>query len=112
MKNFDIVLSQAVSTTSGINDNMFNGHFSPVADFGLLSTARSIADEEHLVTYVGGTVCNDEELYRERNYKSKMWKEGYGDAGALNRRAAHFIRRQQSWMPGSDDGGNHNRNPL
>ena len=34
MKNFDIVLSQAVSTTSGINDNMFNGHFSPVADSG------------------------------------------------------------------------------
>ena len=59
MKNFDIVLSQAVSTTSGINDNMFNGHFSPVADFGLLNTAKRIADEEHLVTYVGGTVCND-----------------------------------------------------
>ena len=76
MKNFDIVLSQAVSTTSGINDNMFNGHFSPVADFGLLSTARSIADEEHLVTYVGGTVCNDR-LYRDENYKSKMWKK-YG----------------------------------
>lgn len=76
MKNFDIVLSQAVSTTSGINDNMFNGHFSPVADFGLLSTARRIADEEHLVTYVGGTVCNDR-LYRDENYKSKMWKK-YG----------------------------------
>ena len=76
MKNFDIVLSQAVSTTSGINDNMFNGHFSPVADFGLLSTAKRIADEEHLVTYVGGTVCNDR-LYRDENYKSKMWKK-YG----------------------------------
>lgn len=76
MKNFDIVLSQAVSTTSGINDNMFNGHFSPVADFGLLNTAKRIADEEHLVTYVGGTVCNDR-LYRDENYKSKMWKK-YG----------------------------------
>ena len=73
MKNFDIVLCQSVSTTSGINDNMFNGHFSPVADFGLLSTAKRIADEEHLVTYVGGTVCNDR-LYRDENYKSKMWK--------------------------------------
>ena len=66
----------SVSTTSGINDNMFNGHFSPVADFGLLSTAKRIADEEHLVTYVGGTVCNDR-LYRDENYKSKMWKK-YG----------------------------------
>ena len=55
---------------------MFNGHFSPVADFGLLSTAKRIADEEHLVTYVGGTVCNDR-LYRDENYKSKMWKK-YG----------------------------------
>ena len=55
---------------------MFNGHFSPVADFGLLNTAKRIADEEHLVTYVGGTVCNDR-LYRDENYKSKMWKK-YG----------------------------------
>ena len=76
MMNFDIVLSQAVSTTSGINDNMFNGHFSPVADFGLLSTAKQIADEMKLVTYVGGTVCNDR-LYRDETYKSNMWKQ-YG----------------------------------
>ena len=76
MKNFDIVLSQAVSTTSGINDNMFNGHFSPVADSGLLSTAKQLADEMNLVTYVGGTVCNDR-LYRDETYKSKMWKQ-YG----------------------------------
>ena len=47
-----------------------------MADFGLLSTAKRIADEEHLVTYVGGTVCNDR-LYRDENYKSKMWKK-YG----------------------------------
>ena len=76
MKNYDIVLSQAVSTTSGINDNMFNGHFSPVADFGLLSTAKRFADEKNLVTFVGGTVCNDR-LYRDETYKSKMWKQ-YG----------------------------------
>ena len=26
------------------------------------------------MTYVGGTVCNDR-LYRDENYKSKMWEE-------------------------------------
>ena len=91
MKNFDIVLSQAVSTTSGINDNMFNGHFSPVADFGLLSTAKRIADEEHLVTYVGGTTTDftATKIISRRCGRSTV-------CCALNRRAAHFIRRQQS----------------
>ena len=76
MRNFDIVLSQATSTTSGINDNIFNGHFSPVADFGLLCTADRIAKEMKLTTYVGGTICNDR-LYRDETYKSKLWKQ-YG----------------------------------
>ena len=110
MKNFDIVLSQAVSTTSGINDNMFNGHFSPVADFGLLSTAKRIADEEHLVTYVGGTVCNVNftatKIISRRCGRSTVML-------CLNRRLRIFLYGgSRVWMPGSDDGGNHNRNPL
>ena len=59
-----------------------------------MSTARSIADEEHLVTYVGGTVCNDR-LYRDENYKSKMWKK-YGMLCSETGGLRIFIRRQQS----------------
>lgn len=76
MCNYDIVLSQAVSSTSGLNDYIFNGHFSPTADFGLLCTAAGFARELGLTAYVGGTVCNDR-LYRDESYRSKTWKK-YG----------------------------------
>ena len=82
MKNFDIVLSQAVSTTSGINDNMFNGHFSPVADFGLLSTA-TWAERSATTDFTATKIIS------RRCGRSTV-------CCALNRRAAHFIRRQQS----------------
>ncbi len=97
MRKFDIVLSQATSTTSGINDNLFNGHFSPVADFGLLRAADDFAREMNLVTYVGNTVCNDR-IYRDENYKSKMWAK-YGilcsemEGTALYTAAAEFGSR-------------------
>ena len=76
MCNYDVVLSQAVSSTSGINDYIFNGHFSPCADFGLLCTADRYAKEMGIKTYVGGTIANDR-LYRDSTYKSAKWKE-YG----------------------------------
>ena len=76
MCNYDVVLSQAVSSTSGINDYIFNGHFSPCRDFGLLCTAKKYADEAVVKTYVGGTIANDR-LYRDRTYKSATWKQ-YG----------------------------------
>ena len=42
MCNYDIVLSQAVSTTGGINEHLFGGHFSPSADFGQADGARFV----------------------------------------------------------------------
>ena len=97
MCNYDIVLSQAVSTTGGINEHLFGGHFSPSADFGLLCTADRIAREMKLVTFVGGTVCNDR-IYRDENYRSKVWKQ-YGmlcsemEGEAFYTAAAQFGRR-------------------
>lgn len=94
MKMYDIVLAQAVSTTSGINDNRFNGHFSPIADFGLLCKADETAKKLGLKTYVGNVVCNDR-LYRDENYKSRLWAQ-YGilasemEGAALYTAAAEF----------------------
>ena len=94
MKKFDIVLAQAVSTTSGINDNRFNGYFAPIADFGLLCKANEIAKQMGLRTYTGNVVCNDR-IYRDETYKSKMWQQ-YGilasemEGTALYTAAAEF----------------------
>ena len=94
MKKFDIVLAQACSTTSGINDNRFNGYFAPIADFGLLCKANEIAKQLGLRTYTGNVVCNDR-IYRDENYKSKVWQQ-YGilasemEGTALYTAAAEF----------------------
>ena len=94
MKKFDIVLAQATSTTSGINDNRFNGCFAPIADFGLLCTANETAKQLGLRTYTGNVVCNDR-IYRDETYKSKMWQQ-YGilasemEGTALYTAAAEF----------------------
>ena len=97
MKKFDIVLAQATSTTSGINDNRFNGYFAPIADFGLLCRANDIAGRMGLKTYTGNVICNDR-IYRDGSYKSKMWQQ-YGilasemEGTALYTAAAEFGAR-------------------
>ena len=94
MKMFDIVLAQATSTTSGINDNRFNGYFAPIGDFGLLCTANRVADQLGLKTYTGNVVCNDR-IYRDESYKSNIWQQ-YGilasemEGTALYTAAAEF----------------------
>ena len=94
MKKFDIVLAQAVSSTSGINDHKFNGYFAPIADFGLLCTANEAARQLGLKTYIGNVVCNDR-IYRDESYKSKTWQQ-YGilasemEGTALYTAAAEF----------------------
>jgi len=94
MKKFDIVLAQATSTTSGINDNRFNGYFAPIADFGLLCKANETAKQLGLKAYTGNVVCNDR-IYRDGTYKSKLWQQ-YGilasemEGTALYTAAAEF----------------------
>ena len=74
MKYYDIVLAQACSTTSGINDYKFNGHFSPIGDFGMLCKANEIAKEMGINTFTGNVICNDK-LYRDENYKAQLWAQ-------------------------------------
>lgn len=94
MKAYDIILAQACSTTSGINDYIFNGHFSPIGDFGALCKANEIAKEMGINVYTGNVICNDR-FYRDANYKAEVWKK-YGclaseqEGTALYTAAAEF----------------------
>ncbi len=74
MKVNDIVLSQATSTTSSLNDHWMKG-YAPCADFLLLDKAYHKALEMGLPIHVGNTICNDL-LYRdERFFKPELWAE-------------------------------------
>ena len=73
----DIVLSQAVSTTSAINEYDLPGHYAPVADFELLRRAAELAKERNLRFYVGGTLTNDHFYVENKLAYSKRW-EKYG----------------------------------
>lgn len=95
MSMYDIVLSQATSTTSSLNDNWFQGSYAPCADFELLHRAYHKAEEMGLPTHVGNTICNDL-LYRDdRFFKPDIWSE-YGiiasemEGAALYTVAAHY----------------------
>ncbi len=73
----DLVLSQAVSTNSAMNDYILPGHFSPIADFELLSRAASLAKERGLPFYVGNTLTNDHFYVDEKLAYCQQW-EKYG----------------------------------
>lgn len=77
MKLGDIILSQAISTTSAINEYALPGHFAPIADFELLSRADRLAKEAGLRYYVGGTLTNDHFYVENKLEYSKQW-EKYG----------------------------------
>lgn len=103
LRMMDIVLSQATSTTSSLNDYIFKGHFAPVADFELLQRAYSIAKERGITAYVGNTLCNDH-LYRDpRGFDADSWKE-YGvlasemEGAALYTVAAHYRKKALTMM--------------
>ncbi|MEG0833288.1 MAG: purine-nucleoside phosphorylase [Oscillospiraceae bacterium] len=98
----DIVLSQATSTTSSLNDYIFqSAHFAPIADFALLRKAYDISAARGISAFVGNTICNDH-LYRDpRYYHGDTWTE-YGilasemEGAALYTVAAHY--RKQALM--------------
>lgn len=99
----DIVLSQATSYTSSINDNWFTGHYAPCADFELLHKAYHKAEEMDIPVHVGNTMCNDL-LYRdERFFKPDLWAE-YGiiasemEGAALYTVAAHLRAQALTMM--------------
>lgn len=76
MRNYDAVLSMTVSSTGGINNGLFNGHYSPCADFSMLKDAYEVAEELGVTCFVGPTIANDR-LYRGNWYESAKWKK-YG----------------------------------
>ena len=59
LKLMDIVLSQATSTTSAINDYILPGHFAACADFELLDKAYHLGRDRGLRIFAGNTLCND-----------------------------------------------------
>ncbi|MBR3000720.1 MAG: purine-nucleoside phosphorylase [Oscillospiraceae bacterium] len=98
MKVNDIVLSQATSTTSSLNDHWFQGSYAPCADFFLLRKAYDKAVEMGIPVHVGNTICNDL-LYRdERFFHPDLWAE-YGiiasemEGAALYTVAAHYQKQ-------------------
>jgi purine-nucleoside phosphorylase len=73
----DVVLSSAVSTTSGINDYDLPGHFAPAADFTLLHKAYHAAEALGIPVSVGNTLTNDYLYVDDKPAYSRRW-ERYG----------------------------------
>lgn len=71
----DIVLSQATSTLSSLNDYWFNGSYAPCADFELLHKAYHKAEELNVKAFVGNTICNDIFYKDDRYLKISEWAE-------------------------------------
>src|SRR5699024_9500047 len=57
---YDIIIAQGASTNSRYVDQ-FNvpGYFAPIADFGLVSSAKNKADEIGATTHVGNIFSSD-----------------------------------------------------
>lgn len=73
----DIVLSSAISTTSGINLYNLPGTFAPTADFELLEKCYHVALDKGITPYVGNTLSNDYLYVDNKPEYSRQW-EKYG----------------------------------
>ncbi len=73
----DIVMSSAISTTSGINLYNLPGTFAPTADFELLEKAYHVALDKGIKPYVGNTLSNDYLYVDNKPEYSRQW-EKYG----------------------------------
>lgn len=103
LKLMDVVLSQATSTTSALNDYTFPGHYAPTADFLLLDRAYHLAKEREIAVYVGNTLCNDHLYFDNRGDNAELWAE-YGviasemEAAALYTVAARYKKQALTIM--------------
>ncbi|MBQ9036923.1 MAG: purine-nucleoside phosphorylase [Erysipelotrichaceae bacterium] len=73
----DIILSSAISTTSGINLYNLPGTFAPTADFELLEKCYHVALDKGITPYVGNTLSNDYLYVDNKPEYSRQW-ERYG----------------------------------
>lgn len=69
----DLVLAQAASTDSGVNQRRFHGiDFAPVADFNLLKKAHDIATERNFNVSVGNVYTSDNFYTEEKELTNTL----------------------------------------
>ncbi|MFC0234397.1 purine-nucleoside phosphorylase [Vagococcus entomophilus] len=88
----DVVLAQAASTDSSMNQQAFGIDFAPVADFGLLKTAHDICSEKGMAVKVGNVLSADR-FYNEELDKKKL--ANYGVLGVEMEAAALYTIAQK-----------------
>lgn len=93
LKLLDIVLAQGACTTSAINNIVFGSdHFAPIADFSLLSSAYTFAQNSGLgdKVRVGNIISQDRFYFDEKDSDSwKTWEQ-YGVLGVEMESAALY----------------------
>ena len=73
LKVRDIILGQAACTNSAYGEQYgFRGHFAPIADFTLLRTAASLAEEMGL-SYQVGNLFSSDTFYDDDPEASRQW---------------------------------------
>ncbi len=73
LKVRDIILGQAACTNSAFGEQYgFRGHFAPIADFTLLRTAASLAEEMGL-SYQVGNLFSSDTFYDDDPEASRQW---------------------------------------
>lgn len=77
----DILVAQAVSTTSSINSYDLPGHFSPIADFGLLKKTEELGRKAGLNIRVGNMLTNERLYIDDILEYGKRWAK-YGVIGS------------------------------
>ncbi|ANU17281.1 purine-nucleoside phosphorylase [Planococcus sp. CP5-4] len=102
----DVILAQAASTDSKMNDIIFNGiTYAPIADFGLLQKAYAAGQEKGLNLRVGNVFTED--VFYNEHAEHEKWAQ-YGilglemESSALYTLAAKFGRKALSILTVSD----------
>ena len=75
LKINDLILSTAVSTTSGINLYSLPGTFAPAADFELAYDTYTTAKEMDIPLFTGTTLCNDHFYVENKPEYSRQWEK-------------------------------------
>ncbi|MFC4712202.1 purine-nucleoside phosphorylase [Planococcus dechangensis] len=102
----DVILAQAASTDSKMNDIIFNGiTYAPIADFDLLQKAYAAGKEKGLNLRVGNVFTED--VFYNEHAEHEKWAQ-YGilglemESSALYTLAAKFGRKALSILTVSD----------
>lgn len=74
---YDVIIAQAASTNSNYVDQ-FNipGHFTPIADYELITKAKNVADEIGAVSHVGNVLSSDTFYNADKTFNDNWQKMG------------------------------------